>query len=131
MAHFFSASTKGFYHAQVHGSAMPPDAVEISDELHQQILHKQGNGKVIQADAKGMPVAVPFVPSPEQVKRELPRQASAALTASDSIVLEHYEEGSPVPAEWVAYRKQLRAVVAGELAEMPEAPVVKGDGNAG
>lgn len=37
--------------------------------------------------------------------------AAHLLTMSDSVVMRLYEESIPVPPEWVAYRKALRAIV--------------------
>lgn len=55
---YFSKSTLGFYLDQVHGEKTPGDAVEISAELHQELLNGQAEGRVISADDGGAPVLV-------------------------------------------------------------------------
>ncbi len=59
-------------------------------------------------------LATPAVP--------LPVQAEAALTASDRTILRCYEHAVPVPAEWTAYRAELRAVISGASTTMPTRP---------
>lgn len=86
---FYSKTTRGFYSADIHGDAIPADAVEITDEFHAQLLADQAQGATIQADADGQPVAVfPPPPTLDQLKAaklaQLVTQAQAqadALTA--------------------------------------------------
>ncbi|MDR3495359.1 MAG: hypothetical protein P4L82_12230 [Ancalomicrobiaceae bacterium] len=60
----------------------------------------------------------PYVtPSPD-----ITAEARSALTASDMTVLRCVEAGVAVPAEWVAYRRALRAIVAGGSAALPARP---------
>lgn len=54
---FYSKSTGGFYDEAIHTS-IPADAVEITAEEHAALLEDQSRGKVITADANGLPVAV-------------------------------------------------------------------------
>lgn len=53
---FFSPSTRGFYAVDVHGSNMPQDAVEITDEKHAALLAGNAEGKQIASDAFGCPI---------------------------------------------------------------------------
>lgn len=55
----YSSSTGGFYLPAIHGDNIPPDAVEISDTFHGELLAAQAAGMVITAGADGYPVAVP------------------------------------------------------------------------
>lgn len=65
---FYSKSTGGFYSAEIHGDAIPSDAVEITVEEHAALLEGQSQGKRIQADANGKPVlADPPATTPEQI----------------------------------------------------------------
>lgn len=65
---FYSASTKGFYALELHGTNMPADVVEITAEEHLDLLNGQSDGKVIAADEAGRPVLVdPPAPTDEQV----------------------------------------------------------------
>lgn len=54
----YSKLTGGFYHPSVHGINIPADSVEITDAEHRFLLAAQAQGKVIQPDANGRPVAV-------------------------------------------------------------------------
>ena len=55
---YYAKSTGGFYVSFIHGSAIPSDAVEITEEEHAELLAAQSNGCTIQADHDGRPVAV-------------------------------------------------------------------------
>lgn len=67
--HKFSASTGGFYRDEVHGNAIPNDAVEISDAERAALLQGQEAGKRIVADANGFPVlATPALPELQTAK---------------------------------------------------------------
>lgn len=59
---FYAKSTGGFYDRDVHGSAIPDDAVEITHEEHAVLLAEQSAGKCIRADANGFPVATALPP---------------------------------------------------------------------
>jgi len=61
MSHHWSPSTGGFYHAEIHGSGMPEDAVAISAKRHAQLLAGQSAGRAIVADANGKPSLTPAV----------------------------------------------------------------------
>jgi hypothetical protein len=120
---YFSPSKKSFFHVNVHGTTMPEDVIAVSSERHQALLDEHyTTGKMFGADADGQPILVDPVLPAEIQKEHLRRMAEVAMKKSDAIVLRCYEDSEPVPAEWVAYRKQLRAVFAGELTEMPQAP---------
>lgn len=58
MSKFFSKSTLGFYDMAVHGTNMPGDVVEITDEHHLSLLAGQSTEKMIGADANGQPILV-------------------------------------------------------------------------
>ncbi|MDH4449217.1 MAG: hypothetical protein QE265_01325 [Rhodoferax sp.] len=71
---YFSRSTCGFYDAEIHGSAIPSDAVEVSVQDHASLLAGQSEGKVITADGNGYPV-LQNPPPPTQA------EIAAAFTA--------------------------------------------------
>lgn len=54
----YSKSTGGFYSAEIHGSNIPADAVEITADYHAGLLAAQSAGKRIEPNASGYPVAV-------------------------------------------------------------------------
>lgn len=77
MGMYFSASTRGFYDDAIHTS-IPGDAKPITEMQRANLLAAQSAGKVIEADADGLPVAVdPPPPGPPQVVSRF--QARAAL----------------------------------------------------
>lgn len=55
---FYSQKNRGFYSADIHGDAIPPDAVEISEADYKSLISSQLVGDVIVAGAGGFPVAV-------------------------------------------------------------------------
>lgn len=67
---YYSKSTKGFYHKEVHGDLIPEDCVEISKDLHEQLLLLQATGKYFIDDNNGTPFAkeVPQISYEESLK---------------------------------------------------------------
>ncbi len=124
MGFFYSQNSGGFYSADIHGSAIPTDAVAISGEEHAALMEAQSQGRVIRADAEGRPVAVEHVPSAEDLATRKQAQAQAALTASDITINRCYEAGVAVPQAWRDYRAALRVIVADPAAggELPQRP---------
>jgi hypothetical protein len=59
---FFSKSTKGFYHLEIHGDNMPLDSVEITQETYLSLLNGQSEGKVIDGDEEGNPILLDPTP---------------------------------------------------------------------
>lgn len=53
---FYSKSTGGFYATEIHGDAIPADAVAITIDQHAALLSGQSAGKRIVADASGHPI---------------------------------------------------------------------------
>lgn len=53
---YYAKSTGGFYTHEIHGDAIPSDAVEITIEEHALLLAGQSEGKLITSDAQGKPV---------------------------------------------------------------------------
>ena len=52
---FFSKSTKGFYHPEIHGDKMPADVVELTQEQYQALIDGQSAGKTIECGDDGKP----------------------------------------------------------------------------
>jgi hypothetical protein len=59
---FFSKITGGFYSDDLHGNNLPPDAVEISHELHAELLQAQSAGLQIKSTEDGKPIALEVAP---------------------------------------------------------------------
>lgn len=82
----YSASTGGFYSEEIHGEAVPADAVSISAFHHHALLDAQARGATIVADNKGAPIAV-FPPEPsladkaEAAVRAVKAEAARRITA--------------------------------------------------
>ena len=63
MSIFSSAATGGFYDSAIHlPEQIPADAVEISVERHQELLHGQSNGQVIDFSPVNGPTLVDPAP---------------------------------------------------------------------
>lgn len=107
----YAASTGGFYDIAIHGGDIPADAVDVTRERHQELLTAQSQGKRITADANGQPIAVdPPSPTEEDLAEKARSTRDALLAACDWVVVRAQESDQPVPAEWAAYRQQLRDV---------------------
>lgn len=79
---FYSAQTGGFYTPTIHGTNIPPDSFEITDEQHRSLLAGQSAGKRIVADASGRPVLVdPPPPTPEQIIASMAAEVQAHMDA--------------------------------------------------
>lgn len=103
---FYSKSTGGFYSADVHGDNIPADAVEITLEEHAALLNAQSQGKRIQADADGRPVAADHVPSTETLTAFARSQRDERLAACDWTQCRDVPD--TVAAAWQPYRQELR-----------------------
>lgn len=61
--YFYSPSTNGFYHPDIHANSIPADAVEVSDERHAELYEA---GMSIVASENGHPeIAPPAEPDPK------------------------------------------------------------------
>jgi hypothetical protein len=81
----FSKTTGGFYTEEIHGDAIPADAVEITAAEHAALLEGQSQGQRIVADADGLPVlADPLPPTAEQI-REAAKSARAVAVAAITV----------------------------------------------
>ena len=79
MSFLYSASTPGFYHTDIHGEAIPADAVEISDEEHRALLDQQATGLEIRPGPNGRPMATTPEPSAEELTNRLRIRRNALL----------------------------------------------------
>lgn len=83
---FYSKSTNGFYTSDIHGEAIPVDAVEITNAEHADLLAGQSQGKRIGADVNGVPILIsPSEPTFSDLKAAKNAEINAArLTANRS-----------------------------------------------
>lgn len=94
----YSPSTRGFYTQEVHGDAVPSDAVPVTAEDHAALIAAQGVGQVIVPGEDGSPVAQdpPPAPPPPPIRRisalSFRRRLSAArraeITLAASVAME-------------------------------------------
>lgn len=75
---FYSKSTKGFYTPDVHGTDIPADAVEITDDSYQSLMDGQSVGMVIVCNEIGE-LSLASAPPPP-IATISPRQIRQALT---------------------------------------------------
>lgn len=123
MGSVFSPSTRGFYPLADRAlyeaaGTWPADGAEVSDDEVQALLQAEQNGKVIQADANGKPVAVdPPPPSTEQCCAAKRAERDHLLASTQWLVDRHREQmdgdlpTSITPAQYkglLAFRQALR-----------------------
>jgi hypothetical protein len=83
MKNYYAKSTNGFYNSEVHGTNIPPDAVEISDILYRSLLDGQSTGASISSDNNGSPILTPKPPpAPEEITAQAERKAEQDLKAA-------------------------------------------------
>lgn len=64
----YSKKTGGFYDPEINGNNIPEDAVEISSELHSELISGQSLGKQISSDQDGFPMLVDIPSAPISYK---------------------------------------------------------------
>lgn len=101
---YYSASQRGFYSEEIHGAALPADAVEITPEAWQQLLHAQNHdGKQIVPGPDGKPIAVNQVVTPEMQRHLIEAQIDQLRRAPDTLDLARAAAlGKPGAAEQLA-----------------------------
>lgn len=108
----YSKTTNSFYDKDIHGDAMPDDAVEISKERHQELMAGQSEGKVIAADDRGQPQLVePKQPTPEEAQKRKSAESRQYLKDTDWYVVRKVETGEEIPQEILDLRAQARLSV--------------------
>lgn len=107
---FYSASTGGFYDADIHGDAMPPDKVGISESQHAALLEAQSNGKNIKAGPGGFPVAAdPEPPTAEQLNAQAEANRRAAFAAEADPLFFQWQRGEATEQEYKDKVAEIRA----------------------
>ena len=64
--HFFSRSTRGFYHRDLHGDAIPEDAVQLTSEQYDVVMQGCSLNTCIAVDRDGYPVLQPRAAPPAE-----------------------------------------------------------------
>lgn len=128
---FYADSTKGFYLPEIHGNAIPDDAVEISDETYLMLLSGQSSGKRIASGANGKPVLKDIIYTKGQVISALRDVVQAHIDASavaagydNMIEACSYADEAAVPKfrsearALRAWRSQVRAALQAVIADI-------------
>ncbi|TWA87141.1 uncharacterized protein DUF4376 [Azospirillum brasilense] len=86
-------SNGGFYRTEIHGDAIPADAVPLTDDEHAALFAGQSEGKVLVTDADGRP-ALADPPAPVLTLAERRAAVAAAVDARrDQLMAEGAEHG--------------------------------------
>lgn len=110
---FYSKSTNGFYATEIHGDAIPSDAVEITTEEHQALLSGQSEGQVISSDASGKPMLTPpAAPTEADLKRLATSEAQNYLFTTDWYVIRKSETGEAIPKDVTDKRAAARITIS-------------------
>lgn len=131
----YSPSTNGFYPEEInYGDNLPKDLIVISDELYQNLLTGQSEGKVITANGKKLPYLSDMPPPTKEeaialaigTKASLLSEATVAISPlQDSIDLDMAtDEEERKLAAWKKYRVLVNRVdtsLAPDI-EWPEKP---------
>ena len=108
---FYSKSNGGFYSAEIHGDAIPTDAIEITHDEHAALLAGQSAGQRIEADEHGHPVLCDALPPSDDALADTARaRRDALITATDYLLMADYPISAGQLADVRAYRQALRDV---------------------
>ncbi len=115
---FYSKSTGGFYDRAIHGDKIPTDAVEISDTEHAALLDAQSQGKIIQADKDGKPVAAePPKPSAddiwERIKAERKHRKSGGVKVKVGSSNKWFHSDADSRIQHLGLKDKARDLIAG------------------
>ncbi|MGE8357653.1 MAG: tail fiber assembly protein [Microvirgula sp.] len=114
---------------EIHGDAIPADAVEITHDEHAALLAGQSAGQRIEADEHGHPV-LRDAPGPDDNALASAARArrDALITATDYLLMPDYPISTGQLADVRAYRQALRDVPlqAGfpQTIDWPEPPTI-------
>lgn len=109
MAIYFSKSTNGFYDDEIFEKTnMPSDVVQITTEVHNQMLNGQSNGKLISGDENGNPCLIDKVLSNEQLALNIRTSRDFLLQQSDWT--QAFDIPQTIKDKWAIYRQQLRDI---------------------
>ncbi|MBU8545801.1 MULTISPECIES: hypothetical protein [Roseomonadaceae] len=125
----YAPSTGGFYRADIHGAAVPADAVPVSPDLHAALIAAQAAGQRILPGPDGAPIAQdpPPPPAPPPIRRigalafrrRLTPARRAAITLAASLAMEGGDASIQV---W------LDDLAASSIVELDDAETVAGIG---
>ncbi len=125
----YSAMTRGFYDAAIHGDAIPTDAVALTAEAHAALLDAQSQGATIQPDANGTPIAVyPPAPTPAALLTAAKATASAQAEAAVSTIRRAFVTDLPGQEMiYLAKEAEARACLAATAPDLADYPFLSAE----
>jgi len=106
----FSPSVPGFYSHEIHGAAMPADALEITDEHYHELLNGQTAGKQIKAGPDGLPILIdPPAPTAAAVAAVVDAQRAAAYRDEADPLFFKFQRGDAAEKDWLAKIAEIKA----------------------
>jgi len=90
--HFYSLTTRGFYSAEIHGDAIPEDAVPITAERYSELLDSLSSGQTIMVDDDGHLVTVDAVLTDAQRRASMRLLRDSRLDETDWMIVRHRDE---------------------------------------
>ena len=106
---FYSKTTNAFYVQEIHGDAIPADAVSVSDERYQEIQAALSEGGTLYADASGYPATQPRpAPTAQDLQAAENARLRQYLAETDWYVVRYSETGVPIPDDVKQARAEAR-----------------------
>lgn len=113
---YFSRTTLGFYNSDINGSAIPNDAVEISEVLLLTLLDGQAAGKKIGSDESGNPILI--MPVIDNVTKAEFKKAELLARVSAKTQIWHSQlnlgmitdADRDTLARWMVFAQQVQAI---------------------
>ena len=107
---FYSPQTGGFYDAAFHGDSIPDDAVEITAELHSELMEGQSQGQIITPDKNGFPVLTdPLPPTAEELAAIARANRAAAYRDESDPLFFKWQRGEAAEQEWLDKIAEIKA----------------------
>lgn len=115
---YYSPSKRGFFDTAIHGENIPSDAVDITDSEYRALIAAQAQGKIIQPDESGYPIAVSQpAPSASEVyaakQREIRDKSDAFMAGLTSSYSLHEK------LSWPKQEAEAKALAADTGADAP------------
>lgn len=107
----YSKSTGGFYSAEVHGSNIPEDAVEVTAQEHAALLAGQSAGQQIFPNEAGHPALIDQpAPTAEQLAAGVRAKRNKLIAATDHLLMPDYPLSADGSLAVRSYRQALRDI---------------------
>jgi hypothetical protein len=120
----YSKSTNGFYIKEIHGENIPSDSIEIDDDLYQELIDGQSNGKIISTDKKGYPILCDAIISDDFLLIKCKKEAKKLLELTDYSQTIDVYESIENKDDFIKFRKIVRNLFINPVkdAKFPEIP---------